>query len=115
MRLSRKNRFKEYLKPYWNDNLTVADQEMKLLRQEWCRQGRPRNTTNPGHSKYKAAKPKFRRLHRLRVNEYLLELNSEIERTAEVDSVKFLKMINRRKKNRSSQSACIIKFQWINC
>ena len=48
-----KKQYKDYLKPYWNSDLSVAHYEMKSLRQEWCRQGRPRDNSSLEYSKYK--------------------------------------------------------------
>ena len=50
---------------------------------------------------------RFRRLHRHFVNEYIMELNNEIDSIAEVDSRKFCKMVNNRKKRQPAVSAGI--------
>ena len=92
-----KLRYKRHLKPYWNEELKSLHQEMKQLRAIWCREGRPRENDvhNDAYCNYKAAKARFRRLHRKHVAEYMSQLDSELDRTAELDSYSFLENVEK--------------------
>jgi len=76
-----KKRYKRHLNPYWNEELKSLNQEMKQLRAIWCREGRPRENDihNDSCCIYKAAKARFKRLHRKHVAEYLLYINDLIK------------------------------------
>ena len=105
-----KRRPVSYLKPYWNDPLKHCHSEMSKLREEWCRQGRPRGHEWSAYTEYKNAKREFRRTHRRRVAEHMAEENAEVDRTAEVDPVTFWKNTNRRRKPSRSSANSGIKF-----
>ena len=87
-------KFMSFLKPYWSDELGVSHKKLTVLRNVWCSNGRPRLTDNVYCKDYKEAKHAFRRLHRIAVNAYLSKQDSEHDKTAEVDSNRFWKIVN---------------------
>ena len=90
----RKPVFKPFLKPYWNDDLSKHHSLMKNFRSDWVNSGRQSNYT---FLSYKNAKREFRRLHRQSVEKYLSELDSEINRCAEVNQSDFWNLIRSRR------------------
>ena len=107
-----KKRYKSHLKPYWNDGLSQLHREMRQLRSIWCTVGRPRDNdvNNTTYVNYKAAKARFRRLHREAVSEYMTKLDSEIDHTAELDSYRFWKMVKSRRKGSRDNLGSGIRF-----
>ena len=85
---------------------------MKQLRAIWCREGRPRENDvhNDAYCNYKAAKARFRRLYRKLVAEYVSQLDSELDRTAELDYYRFWRIVKSRRKNTSENLGFDIKF-----
>ena len=55
------------------------------MRRLWCTEGRPRVQCNDNYIQYKAAKCALRRLHRYHVQQHLIAINQEIDRTPEID------------------------------
>ena len=104
------SKYKQYLKPYWSIELGNAHTHMKEKRRLWCREGRPRDITNLFYIEYKNAKRDFKRLHNYHVNQYLRQLDHEIDKTAEADSEKFWKIVNSRKNSTKCSSGAGIKF-----
>ena len=84
-----KSKFKSFLKPYWNKELTDAHKCMKYKRRVWVSDGKPRGDIFKSYKDYKAAKCAFRKLHRVKVEQYLDGLNAEIDQAAEIDSAYF--------------------------
>ncbi len=60
-----KSKFRSFLKPYWNAELTDLHRNMKTMRRVWAACGRPRGSEHISYSEYKDAKRRFRRCHRL--------------------------------------------------
>ena len=83
---------------------------MRLVRRQWCNAGRPRECLNVSYRQHKAAKCDFRRLHRKVVFEYLKSLNDDIDRSAEIHSCSFWKLVNARRKGNRSNIGAEIKF-----
>lgn len=96
-------RFKSYLKPYWNAELSALHCIMRQKRAMWIQNGRPRGNNFVSYREYKAAKCKFRKKHRCSVEVYLQKQTEEIDKLAEIDSGLFWRLVNsRRKKARAA-------------
>ncbi|MES9879758.1 MAG: reverse transcriptase family protein [Sedimenticola sp.] len=98
-----KRKFVRFLKPYWNNNIQEAHKYMKNLRMQWISDGRPRGDNYPSYVNYKEAKRSFRNLHRRQVDNYLTNINSEIDASAEFDRNYFWRLVNARR-NKSCAS-----------
>ena len=59
---------------------------MRQRRREWNLDGRPRNNDHSSYRRYKGAKCLFRFQHQKCAQNYLNELNREIDDSAELDS-----------------------------
>lgn len=105
-----KVKFKLFLKSYWNDDLNEYYKKMLEAHRAWCCTARPRNQDNVYFRQYKAAKLIFRKLHRLAIHRYIAKQYDEIDKTAEVDSNLFWKMVNSRRKCKQTASRAGIKF-----
>ena len=55
----------------------------------------------------------FRKLHRVKVEQFLDGLNAEIDQAAEIDSAYFWKLVNQRKRSSNSSPGCEIKFNGV--
>ena len=96
-------KFKSYLKPYWNTELSSLHKDMKTKRRSWLEDGKPRNCNNASYLAYKTAKREFRRKHRQASVIYIRTKMEEIDKLAEVDSTLFWRHVNsRRKKSNNS-------------
>ncbi|WAR26033.1 hypothetical protein MAR_011737 [Mya arenaria] len=60
---------------------------MKILKTVWCADGRPRSAP---------------RLHRNSVNQYLIKLDQELDRKAEVNSEDFWSLVKRRRSSKKN-------------
>lgn len=105
-----KKKYVKFLKPYWNSELTAASKYMKHVRWLWCCAGRPRDTNDPSYIQYKSAKCDFRRLHRKCVINFLQSLNEDIDRCAEIDSNRFWKLVNSRRRQGTPKRGAGINF-----
>ena len=94
-----KSDFKHFLKPYWNKELKAAHKYMKRKRWQWKVDDKPRGERFQSYIEYKSAKCEFRKLHRCVVEQYLINLNSEID--------------NSRKKSSNSAPGSEIKFNGV--
>ena len=99
-----KTKFRRFLKPYWTDNLSSLHKNMMHVRRNWILDNRPRTTQSHTYIAYKAAKNTFRNCHRQATENYLILLNAEIDRSAELDSTTFWKLFKMRK-NKTCVSA----------
>jgi hypothetical protein len=90
--------FKEYLKPFWNDELSSLHKKMLLLHKEWCRDGRPRGNDNAYYVKYKSSKRDFRKMLRKCSEDLLIQEDNELDRSAEIASTQFRKLVNSRQR-----------------
>ena len=106
-----KRKYVSYLKPYWNADLSTASKYMKHVRWQWGCAGRPRDPNNYAYEQYKTAKCDFRRLHRKAVTSYLNSLNDDIDWCAGVDSCRFWKLVNSRRKS-ELKSWCRDQLYW---
>lgn len=97
-----KSKFRHYLKPYWDNDLKMANNISKTKRWSWVMLGKPQS--GPAYIEYKNAKKHFRYLHRKKVNQFLVKTHEEIDKYAEIDSAYFWKLVNNRRK--MSNTAC---------
>ena len=81
--------FQSHLKQFWNSELGSSHGEMGRRRADWCRAGRPRCHTDVVYSAYKNAKRVFRKIYRKAANDHMLQLNREIDKSAEMNSNDF--------------------------
>ncbi|XP_053398165.1 uncharacterized protein LOC128556626 [Mercenaria mercenaria] len=105
-----RKRFKPFLKPFWNHELAKYHRQMKSFRESWCRDGRPRNEASISYANYKNSKRVFRRMHRICIENYLTSIDQELDKTAEIDSDQFWKLVRHRKKKSQSKMSSGIKF-----
>ena len=110
-----KTRFKPFLKPYWDSILKHLHAVMRGKRREWIRNGRPRGMQNISYKEYKTAKTLFRAHHRRCAENYLTELNLEIDKAAEIDSAVFWKKVNNRRKTSHTSAGSEINFSGTVC
>ena len=83
---------------------------MREKRRIWKREGRPRGKQYLAYKQYKAAKAIFRAHHRKCAENYLMELNIEIDKAAEVDSSVFWKKVNNRRKTSHTSAGSEMNF-----
>ena len=105
-----KTKFKRFLKPYWNDDLSKLHKTMMNIRSKWILDNRPRSNNSQTYKAYKHAKNKFRNCHRQAAENYLVTLNQEIDESAEVDSSTFWKLLKLRKPKSCTSAGNEIKF-----
>ncbi len=105
-----KSKFRHYLKPYWNQELTMQHNQMKSLRQQWISDGRPRGSCHTSYTNYKQSKCKFRQMHRRAVDAYDTQQLIEIDKTLEVDSASFWREINKRRNYSRTSPGAEMKF-----
>ncbi|MCG7876973.1 MAG: reverse transcriptase domain-containing protein, partial [Candidatus Thiodiazotropha endolucinida] len=110
-----KTKFKPYLKPYWDRVLKDLHAAMREKRRIWISHGRPRGVQFETYKDYKSAKALFRAHHRRCAENFLIELNSEIDQAAELDSAAFWKRVNYRRKTSHTSAGCEIKFCDVVC
>ncbi|MCG8112938.1 MAG: reverse transcriptase family protein [Candidatus Thiodiazotropha taylori] len=110
-----KTMFKPYLKPYWDSVLKNLHAGMREKRRNWLRNGRPRGLQHLSYKEYKAAKAIFRAHHRKCAEKYLLELNMDIDKAAEIDSAYFWKKINNRRKASHTSAGSEMNFNGNVC
>ncbi len=80
-----KSKFRSYLKPYWNRELTNLHKCMKEKRNIWILNGKPRHHEHHAYAEYKNAKRIFRYPHRVAVEAYCDKREGEIDEAAEID------------------------------
>ena len=110
-----RSKFKPFIKPYWNRELSYLHNEMNSRRCEWLNENRPRNDQCPSYRNYKASKNNFRNTHRVTVQAYLSSLEQKIDTAAEMDNNEFWKLINRRKKNKKTETTFKMNFNGQSC
>ena len=89
--------YKQFLKPYWSQELSGLHNKMLTYRSAWVSNGKPRGMAHSSYVRYKDAKRDFRRCHRKHANQYLQSQLDEIDRVAEVDSAHFWRLVNARR------------------
>ena len=77
---------------------------MSELRKSWIQCGQPRGNFYPSYTLYKNPKCAFRKKHRFYVGQYLSNLDYEIDKTAEIDSNQFWKLVKTRRKRSNSRA-----------
>ena len=110
-----RTKFRPYLKPYWDSTLKDLHAVMREKRRQWHRAGRPRGNRHSSYKDYKTAKCLFRAHHRRCADNFLREIDIDIDQAAEVDSALFWKKINCRKKFSSTEAGCEMKFGTTVC
>ena len=105
-----KTSFRPYLKPYWSRVLKDLHAVMREKRRNWIFNGRPRGCNNSSYNDYKQAKRLFRSQHRVCAENYLIEINAEIDQAAEVDSGFFWKKVNSRRQQSQTHAGSELRF-----
>ena len=96
--------FKQFLKPYWDETLKEMYNSMPVKHSVWISKGRPRDNGYNSYLQYKEAKRIFRQYQRKCAENYLKNLNDEIDRAAEENSEYFWKLVNKRKSNNKANN-----------
>ncbi|MCG7879141.1 MAG: reverse transcriptase domain-containing protein [Candidatus Thiodiazotropha endolucinida] len=102
--------FRSYLKPYWDRTLKDLHAVMRGKRRKWISEGRHQGNHYLSYLEHKASKRNFRAHHRLCAENYLSEINDEIDQAAEVDSSFFWKKVNSRRQQSNSHAGSELKF-----
>ena len=110
-----KSQFKPYLKPYWDSTLKDLHAAMRGKRRNWIRDGQPRGHNHISYREYKATKCLFRAYHRKCAEQFLTELDSDIDQAAELDCAVFWKKVNSRRNFSCTNAGSEIKFGNIIC
>ena len=105
-----KSKFKYYLKPYWNFDLSQSHKTMKSLRHKWVTEGRPRDSNISSYIQYKNAKCSFRKQHRYYAQQYLNKPYNDMDKFAEIDQEYFWKLVNNRRKHSNRRPGSVLKF-----
>ncbi|KAL4220064.1 hypothetical protein ACF0H5_020475 [Mactra antiquata] len=106
----RKRRFKHFLKPYWCEELTKLKKDTIKWRSLWMERGKPRSYYDDSYIRYKEAKRNFRKVHRKCVASFMQKQDNEINSTAEVDSKRFWRLLNNRRKGINNKLCEQMKF-----
>ena len=104
-----RTKFKPYLKPCWDFTLKDFHAAMREKRRQWNRANRPRGNRHSSYKDYKSAKCLFRAHHRRCADNFLTEINIDIDQAAKVDSALFWKKLNCRKKFLNTEAGCETK------
>ena len=110
-----KTKFRSFLKPYWDQRLKDLHAVMRQRRRNWILAGKPRGDNDESYRQYKHAKRQFRYQHRKCAENYLNELNKDIDDAAELDSAFFWKKINRKRKGSTSSAGAEVEFKGQVC
>ena len=96
-------RYRAYLKPYWNEDLTRAHREMRERRATWMDAGRPKDDklTN-----YKASKKNFRALQRKCISQKQREEYEDIDQMADMNTNKFWVTFRKKRQWLSNKPEC---------
>ena len=103
-------KFNKHLKPYWDQTLKELHDLMRAKRNVWISDNRPRGNSFISYKAYKDAKRIFRQYHRRCSENYMKNLNEEIDTAAGLDSRYFWKLVNARRNKSSSNVGAEIKF-----
>ena len=105
-----KTSFRPYLKAYWRSVLKDLHAVMREKRRNWISNGRPKGCNNSSYNDYKQSKRLFRSQHRVCADNYLIEINAEIDQAAEVDSGFFWKKVNSRRQQSQTHAGSELRF-----
>ena len=83
---------------------------MRQRRRNWIIAGKPRGDNHVSYRTYKNAKCQFRSQHRKCAENYLNDLNKDINEAAELDSAFFWKKINMKLKGSTSSAVSEVEF-----
>ncbi|WAR21082.1 hypothetical protein MAR_015056, partial [Mya arenaria] len=103
-------KYKPFIKPYWNDELTSLHEDIRHNRDIWDNAGRPRAGSDLHYVNYKISKANFRRTHREAVDEFLKQQESNIDRAAALDNNEFWRLIKRRHTPTTEHKSFEMKF-----
>ncbi len=102
--------FKPHLKPYWSEELKHLHTQMRRARAVWLAMGRPRGRDHESYSNYKDMKRQFRCSQRRHIEEQESRTSQEADSLAEVDQAAFWRLVNSRKKQRSTDKGANMQF-----
>ena len=83
---------------------------MREKRRNWISNGRPRGCNNSSYNDYEQSKRLFRSQHIVCGENYLIEINAEIDQAAEVDSGFFWKKVNSRRQQSQTHAGSELCF-----
>ena len=95
-------RFNKALKSFWDPNLKELSKNDKAARKEWLAAGKPRETENVIHQRYKKAKADFQRERRRTELSYEVKNLSELGDSQELDSKFFWHLYRKFLKSKST-------------
>ena len=108
---------KQYMvhaKPFWNRALKDLYNNMRLQRQHWVKESRPRSPFSSSYFEYKNAKRLFRREMRNQELQWQKREYEEIEKSCEMDQHTFWKLV-KRKQQKGPSKAYEMKFENGTC
>jgi hypothetical protein len=105
-----KSKFKPYIKPYWNKELSKLKSDMSKTRLLWLKENRPRGNEHNTYREYKKAKYKFRKIHREAVQTHIEKQERDIDTAAEIDNNEFWRLVNKNRKRRKHQTTFEMNF-----
>lgn len=95
-------RYKSYIKPYWNNNLTVLKKMVSEKYKLWLNAGKPRGRDHQTFADYKEAKRLFRKEQRCCAAEFAAKEYEELASADEQNYDRFWSLINLRKRHKQS-------------
>ena len=98
-------KFKQYLKPYWNRNLTLLRDYMRSCHRTWVNGCHCYNQTCEFFREYKDSKRKYRDGLRSAVSEYESSVIQKLEDDVDIDQKSVWSILNQRKKHNLSCTA----------
>ena len=101
-----KRRYRAYVRPYWNDNLTVFHREQSACRTLWIKAGRPRGHQYGTYYNYKVAKRKFTNLLKATQLEYYQKEYDDIEQSIDTDVKLLWRKVKPKVNSGSSSHIC---------
>jgi len=90
-------KYKQFVKPYWNNELNQLKSTCMEYHKRWCIEGRPRGEQFESFRLYKNAKRLFRKEQRRMIRKSEENDFKELSEAAEIDNIKFWKYVNRRR------------------
>ena len=94
-------KYKQFVKPYWNNELKQLKSTCMKYHKRWCLEGRPRGEQFENFRLYKNAKRLFRKEQRRMIRKSEENDFEELSDAAEIDNIKFWKYVNRRRNRRT--------------
>ena len=94
-------KYKQFLKPYWNNQLEQLKSTCMEYHRRWCLEGRPRGEQFESFQLYKNAKCLFIKEQRRLIRKSQENDFKELSDATEIDNIKFWKYVNRRRNRRT--------------